>query len=961
MKNILLLVTSVMNLLNQTGLYTLYCHHQHFSGLPRPFQNKLLPVNQVDRVNGPTGLPTTTPVDYMEACRPARPGNGPAIAGWTKVGRWLMVAWAGVLLLVSPLVAQELPVTTPYSTAKPTPAQAATPLAVDTIGRFYSNSGTNRLIHDRDSTVHKPGRVDGILLDSSTRQPVSFATVAIFDSSRTRLQGGTTADEQGHFVIVGLPAGPYWLTITAVSYQTKSIWIRINRLQSSIQLGRVWLTAGVRLLDGVEVIGQKALIEEKEDRVVYNAEKDITTRGGTATDILRKVPMVAVDLDGNLTLRGSQRVRVLINNKPSALVAGSVADALRQIPADLIKSVEVITSPSARYDGEGSAGVINIIMKKNTRPGFSLGLDGGLGNRGGSSTLGSSLRTGKMGFSLTGSGWLNYNIKGAYANSQTVGQTATSQQATTRSHAQFGQYTLGWDYDLDKSNSLTSSFRLGVRDSYANQDHLTTQALTGGGVSPTLDSRNVVTKDLSRNMDVTTVYTHLFKPGHELSLLALYSRNNRTNNFTADVFGLLDLTRLASRDQNINPSLNQETTLQLDYQVPVGKNQLLETGGKGIFRQVNSDYRYLHDSSGRGNFMVNSLYPPGGLAYRQTVLAGYVSYTLLLAKRYTLKTGVRYEYTAINAHGKNGSAPGSDSALLGHIPAYGNWLPSLSVSRTLKSGKVVRLSYTRRLQRPGIQFLNPNLNLANPLTVVQGNPLLSPERTHTVEFSTGASVKNTYLNASLFARLITQAIQPIRDTLTSVASGNVVRVLRTSYQNIGQEQAYGLNLTGNGTITSRWQVGGGVDVYYAYLTNQSANPIYQRTNAGWVLGGRLYSALTFKKGWSVQGFGLLLARQVQLQGYQGGFTFYMIGLKKDFSTKRSSLGLSAENFLNYPFRVRTELTSPVLIQRSSTSYYNAGIRLTFSYRIGSNQSPNQTRKAINNDDVKGGVEKSDKQ
>ncbi|RYF57698.1 MAG: TonB-dependent receptor, partial [Cytophagaceae bacterium] len=460
---------------------------------------------------------------------------------------------------------------------------------------------------------------------------------------------------------------------------------------------------------------------------------------------------LSVDLDGNVSLRGSSNVRVLINNKPSTIVASSVADALKQIPADMIKTVEVITSPSAKYDAEGSAGIINIITKKTTLQGFTLNIDSGVGNRGSNLGLNGNLRTGKMGFSLSGFGRANYNVIGNFANTQktfgSAGTTTTDQSADTRNRGIFGQYTLGWDYDISKTSSITASLRYGARNNYQNQDNFFTRTISPNSYFPIVSDRNVLTKDLSGTVDANIDYTRTFaKPQQELSVSAQFSRNNRNNDFTADILNTTDFSTITARQQNLNNSFNQESTIQGDYQTPIGKNQLLEFGGKGIFRQVESAFSYRL-GSGTGELLTDPTRPGNTLNYDQSIGAGYVSYTLTTKNKYTIKAGTRYEHTVINANysqnqpGEQGGAAGQD---LG-IPSYSNFVPSFNISKSLTGGKTIKLAYNRRLQRPGIQFLNPNVNNSNPTNITKGNPLLSPELTDNLEFSTSAYIKSVYL------------------------------------------------------------------------------------------------------------------------------------------------------------------------------------------------------------------------
>ncbi|MRS62395.1 TonB-dependent receptor domain-containing protein [Larkinella terrae] len=805
------------------------------------------------------------------------------------------------------------------------------------------------------------GKISGLLMDSTSSQPVEYATIALIDTKTNKPIDGTTADGKGKFTLSKLAPGTYKLQYSFLGYSNKTS-APINIVKGSdINVGVVKLSQDVRTLGEVTVTGQAALIEEKVDRLVYNAEKDITSKGGDATDIMRKVPMLSVDLDGNVSLRGSSNVRVLINNKPSTIVATSVADALKQIPADMIKSVEVITSPSAKYDAEGSAGIINIVTKKNTLQGATMNVDMGTGNRSSNLNLNASYRQGKMGFNLGGFGRAMYNIKGAFNSTQStvgqVGTTTTIQSADTRQRGMFGNYQLGWDYDIDKNTSLTATVRYGLRNMTNFQDNL--QTLSYLNLLASMSGRNVATKNTSGTVDANVSYTKTYKPNQELSVLGLYSRNNNTNNFVAELLNGTDMHTITGRQRNDNLSSNQESTLQIDYQTPIKKNQLLEFGGKGIFRNVNSDYKYFIAVGDNENYQNSPNQQANTLNYDQNITAGYVAYTYASKTKWTLKAGGRYEYTFINAH-FNQTEQGSD---LSTIPNYGVFVPSVNVSKSIKGGKIVKLGYNRRIQRPGIQFLNPNVNVSNPLNISQGNPFLKPELTDNFELGLSGQVKKFYLNATLFARVTNNSITSVRDTVTrntgSVVNPVYQQVISSSFQNIGKEQAYGVNLFTNVTLFSIWQMGGGIDLYHTYLTNNNASAVYGASNSGWVIGGRLFTSVTLKNGWGLQGFGGGRGRQINLQGYQGSFAFYNLGVKKDFNNKRGSIGIGAENFFNHPFKVRSESKSPILTQSSVNSMYNAGVRVNFSYRLGKMSLDGsgfslRRKKSINNDDQKGG-------
>jgi outer membrane receptor protein involved in Fe transport len=791
------------------------------------------------------------------------------------------------------------------------------------------------------------GKVTGIVRDSTNTQPVEFANVALIDPKTNKPINGSVADEKGKFSIVKIPNGSYFIDISFIGYRTKRLPIKIAEKKGDIELGFVTLSPSDKVLNEVVVQGQKNLIEEKVDRTIYNAENDATTRGGDATDVLKRVPMLSVDLDGNVSMRGSQNILVLINNKPSTITASSVADALKQIPADQIKTVEVITSPSSKYDAEGTSGIINIITKKNTLRGLTLNVDASAGLRGSNLGLNGNYRTGKMGFSLGGFGRSNYNQPGSFENTQItqskdqdlnpIGPINTNiQSANTRVANVFGQYTLGWDYDIDKKNSLAASLRYGLRNNLNWQDGLRTNR---NGIDRSLSNVNV--DDNSGTSDASVTYTRTFdKPQRELSVLGLYSVNNRVNDF---VNQRLDPVTAPERvfTKNDNKSKNEEMTVQLDYQTPVGKGSILEMGAKQIIRRVNSDFvSTFADADGIYNPPAANTNLTNALFYNQNVTGAYTSLTTQLAKTISLKAGGRYEYTTIDASTRDNKSLS--------IPDYGVFVPSLNVSKRLKNGSAFKLGYNRRIQRPSIQFLNPNIQQSNPLNITFGNPNLQPEFTNNYELSYNTFVKGSSISISSFMRNTFGSIQPVRDTIPGLPGG-----VQTSYQNIGNEDAYGASIFLN-VSAGKLSLNGGVDTYYAVLNNNVTDRRYNASNSGWVYNARLFGSYNLAKGWGLQFFTFYRGRQVQLQGIQGGFGVYSLSLRKDLANKKGSIGFGAENFFYPSITIRNEQTSPLLSQNIVNEITNLNFKITFSYRIGkmSMDAPRRRKKSINNDDLK---------
>uniref|UniRef100_UPI0035943305 outer membrane beta-barrel family protein n=1 Tax=Persicitalea sp. TaxID=3100273 RepID=UPI0035943305 len=485
---------------------------------------------------------------------------------------------------------------------------------------------------------------------------------------------------------------------------------------------------------------------------------------------------------------------------------------------------------------------------------------------------------------------------------------------------------------------LAAGVNFGTRNFSRDQDY-TTNIFTNDALTST-KYRNVDSRDLSNSVDMNLDYVRIFKPGHEWSISTLYSVSNLTNNFNADL--LSSSQELTGRQKNLNDNVNKEITLQTDYMQPIGKKQQIEFGVKGIFREVNSNYQYQF-AGPTGVFATDVNNPAGLLNYNQNIGAGYLSYTFATANKYTFKLGSRFEHTMIDALDQNSEI---------EIPAYSNLVPSVNISKAIGKASTLKLAYNKRIQRPGLQQLNPNFNLANLQNINIGNPTLKPELTDNVELSLSTSIKKTYLNMSLFSRSTSNSI-----TRITTPSDSLIGAVVTTYQNIGREQTLGANVFGNFYITSKWTLNGGVDLYYNYLEGMQVGLTGVSetvSNSGFVIGGRLQSQIQLPNGWGIQAFGGFRGNRVQLQGVQSGMGMYSLGIRKDFPNKKGSIGLAADNFFG-GMKIKSTLNSPLFNQVSVNNIYNQNIKLTFSYKIGKMALVEKKRtRGVKNDDVMGG-------
>ncbi len=773
-------------------------------------------------------------------------------------------------------------------------------------------------------------KLSGTVLDAATKQPVEFATIALIDLQTDQPVNGSMADDKGRFTIEKVAAGKYKLNVSFIGYQQLILReVAVTSDNAQLNLGTISLTSNAQNLGEVVVTGEKNLVEEKIDRTVYNAEKDATNAGGNAADVMQKVPGLAVDTDGNVMLRGSSNVRVLINNKPSTIMAGSIADALKQIPADMIKSVEVITSPSAKYDAEGSAGIINIITKKDSNlqgVNGSAALTAGTRSSNGNASL--NIRQGKIGINASVSAHTFYN-KGDITLTRTSngGNDLFQFTGKTRPQGGFMNGQVGFDYDINTRNSLSGGVRFnGGMFRMENEQEINS---TMFGETNPASFADVTNRFSRQGADINLDYLHTFKPGQELAILSLYSFTDINNKINQDY------TFQRGMDpyefvRNTNDGGNDELTFQVDYTHPFANKTTLEIGAKSIFRDVDSDARYSTlRSNGPDDSSLNIFF------YEQDVYASYLTYGFTLRKKLNVKLGGRYEYTDINADLK------TEEQTFGSN--YDNFIPSVALSYTLKDVHTFKASFTQRIQRPSLNYLNPYRQVQARNTVVLGNPNLDAELTDLFEIGYSTYFKSTSLSASLYMRQTDNAIE----TLPYLEDDSVTVI---TFRNIAQNKTYGINLFGSVKPVNDWTISGSSNIYFVDLNSKQYG-----SNNGWMYNINLNSAYQLGKGYSAQFNGGFNSSRIQLQGSFASFSYHSIAFKKELFDKKGGISFGIDNPFRANMRMRTNFKTDAFDQNIVMNNYNRGFKITFNYSFGKmQQNPVRSKKSIRNDDAKQG-------
>lgn len=766
------------------------------------------------------------------------------------------------------------------------------------------------------------GKITGVLKDSITMESVPYATIVLSKAGKTKEINGVLSEEDGSFKLTDIGDGTYDLIISFLGYQEKKISnVELTLKNPDADLGTLLMVPADYLLDAVEVTEKRALVESKVDKIVYNAEDDTSIAGGDATEVLRKVPSLSVDLDGNVSLRGSQNVRILINGKPSGMFSSNVADALKMFPADQIKKVEVITSPGAKYDGEGSGGIINIITKKENIEGIAGSVNASAGNRQSNAFTNLNIGKGRFGFTANTSVFWSLPVDADNSFLRTElfsGDTSYVYNGTTNTERLGFNGSISAFYDFNAYNAVNTSFSF--RGFGFDTDGTANGSIFNSGFMRLNNGEN-----LFSGYDWNTDYTRKFEGSdvQELSVAVQLSGNiqNQFNEITETGF-------LSRQEEIENDGDNLELTGQIDYVHPIGKANKLETGVKTVIRNIDSDseYRtfdgqeYIIDND-RSNIFL----------YDQDVYAGYLSYNFYVGKL-NLVTGLRYERTEIGGEDDEGANAFTNS--------YDNFLPNFAISKSFKGFKTLKLSYSRRIQRPSLYFINPFRNTADIGNIVQGNPLLDPEITDQYEVSYNMNLWGFTIFSSLYYKKTTDIIEQV--TLTEDM------LTLNTFNNVGENNSVGINLFTSKTI-GKFTIRGGGDVY----TYNASGTIDGEAVSNEALSYRLFTngEFSFTGTLKADFFGFFQAPRFTLQGEQASFSIFGLGFRKDF--KNSSLGIRIiEPFFKYK-NFDSDVTGNEFRQVTTFQIPFQSFGINYRYKFGKVDFRERKSK-IRNSDQKGG-------
>jgi len=770
-------------------------------------------------------------------------------------------------------------------------------------------------------------KIYGKIIDATSNIPLEYATIVLKNSITNKLSGGITGID-GKFNVETLK-GTYEISIEFISFKSKKF--PKQTITKDLNLGTIKLSEDTSSLDEIVVVAEKTTVDIRLDKKVFNIGKDLSIRGGNASDVLGNVPSVQVDVEGNVSLRGNENVTILIDGRPSALVGINGADALRQIPAEAIEKVEVITSPSSRYDAEGTAGILNIILRKNKLKGFngSLQLDLGYPERVGTA-FNANWRTEKWNF-FTNTGF-RYNATPGNSLYESDYLSATAQNARVVEKRKFDRLgrslftSFGTEYYINENSSIIGN----IVFNGGNDDDVNSNIIDRFDINGNINEATFRTESESedeKRIQYTLDYINNFNDtGKKLTINLQYSTEaeDKLNNITEinTQTNLLNDLEQVIEDQDENRAL-----LQVDYVYSVGENIQYEAGYRGNYRDIYNKF-YLTE---RQVFPNGPLVPDAGLNnsfnYEEFVNALYFQYGQKFNK-ISLLAGLRYEYTSIEIEQQTTTTKDERS--------YGNLFPTINLGYEIKDGENITLGYNRRIRRPRGRSLNPFPSRSSESNIYSGNLDLNPVITDALDLGYLKRWSKFTLSTSVYYNRSKNNWERIQED-TGEITDNGDPVVRRFPINLSSEERIGFEFTLNYKPFKVWNINSDFNLsrvtsngdYTNPLTNQNTN--FDFVNTSYFI--RLNQKITFPGKTDVQiNTNYRGPFQNALTKSKGVFSVN-IAASKDILKDKASISINFSDVFNTSISRRTTFLPGSLDQYSEFQWREPQFRVSFVYRF----------------------------
>ena len=770
-------------------------------------------------------------------------------------------------------------------------------------------------------TAGGPGKITGRVVDSATKEALGYAAVAIMPRGTTNIAGGVITDDNGRFTVENLPVGEYKVKVDFLGYKAKVVeGITLTAAKPSATTGDIKVASNSSSMKEVTVTGSRNFMENKLDKFVYNVEKDVTSQGGMATDVLKKLPQVSVDINGNVELLGTGNVRVFVNGKASSQFDNNLAEALQTIPANQIKAIEVITSPGAQYDAQGTGGIINIVLKDNKSQGVNGNVSATVGTRQENATL--NLHAHKGNVDLNGYIQRSYTIKSSTLSSQTriAGTDTLRQTGTGDFQRKSVTGSLGMEWAINKHSTLTAGISMSEAP-HLNSNFTDQHSITG--TQDTLTLRNAINNADYKSIDWNVGYRKYFDTANQHILELNYQGSadvDYTNYLQSNRYGTSSQPYSGSHgDDNRNIGYH---VLSVDYTRPFSKDVTLNTGARATFSNTNTlaTHYLLNLNTDQYDYDASQL---NKFTYTRDVYAAYTSITVKLGEHYSFKAGLRDEYTYTTFVGDSGKSP-----------SYNTWIPSGVISRKMKGNQTLKLSYSRRIQRPWPGDLDPFINAADPTSLSSGNPYLLPEKVHNVELSYMKSFeKGSSIFVSLYMRYSTEDMQSYITYYDSLQVGNNIyrNVSVSTDKNAGTQQVTGINTSGTLSLSQKLELRCNVTVFNKYIQSNLVAGATSNTFNYRINGNVTYQ---FTKTLAGEFFGNFRSAQTEIQGKFPSWTSYSFAMRQYLWNKKGSIAFTTNNPFNKYTDQATNVTGTNFTLTSDRKVPNQSFGINFSYRFG---------------------------